>query len=276
MLLTRQPKAAALYEEAAGTVKTVRGGLSEIDNWKSEVDSFYPEAAIHMAWESIPNYDTKTSVKNLKYGLDLIEMLADIGCKSVISTGSCWEYGEQSGSLGEEMPLKPFNAFSAAKNELHCLGREIARERSMQFIWTRLFYVYGPGQKDSSLIPYIINCALKGEKPKVKTPHAKNDFIYVSDVGKAISAIVTFRHNSYEIYNIGSGYSTSVQEIIKIVCEKLNRPCEKRVPDGVNNNSYDNFWADISRVKKHLNFEPRTSIADGIDKMILSINPNQH
>ena len=147
-------------------IRTISGNLSNINSWKEEVNNFKPDAVIHMAWEGLPNYDSETSIKNLKYGLNLIKMLAQIGCKLFMSTGSCWEYGQQTGELKEDDTLKPFSAFSAAKNCLHWSGREIAQENDMVFVWTRLFYVYGPGQKENSLIPYIIKCIKKKKETR--------------------------------------------------------------------------------------------------------------
>lgn len=248
-------------------VDIVRGDLSDIEKWKDKVKRFKPQVAIHLAWESLPNYDAKTSIRNLNYGLDLITLLVESGCESVICTGSCWEYGQQTGKLNEDVPLKPTNAFTAAKNALHWLGKEIAREHGMHFIWTRLFYVYGPVQRETSLIPYIINCVRQGKKPEVKTPWVKNDFVYVEDVARAISAIVK-KHEQDGIYNIGSGYSTSVKDIVELICERFNFPYERSMLNKPSDSSGVDFWADISKIKRDTGWEPQTGIKEGIQKTI--------
>lgn len=223
--------------------------LADINDWKKEIEDFKPEATIHLAWDGLPDYSAKTSIKNLKYGLDLINMLAQTSCKTILSVGTCWEILAQ-----------PFNAFSAAKNALHFLGEGIAKENNMNFIWTRLFYVYGPGQRESSLIPHLINCKKAGEKPEIKTPDAKNDFIYIQDIVEALDMIIRKGRNS-AVYNIGSGELTSTREIAKII-----------FPDFDILESEDNLdngpCADISRIKKEIGWEPRTNIKQGIQKTI--------
>ncbi len=266
LLLSRQPRNSVSSLELAN-FDMIRGDLTSIDKWKDEVGQFRPEVAVHLAWEGIPNYDAKTSVRNLNYGLSLITMLAELGCKSIICTGSCWEYGKQSGKVSEDMVLKPSTAFTAAKNALHWVGREIAREHDMHFIWTRLFYVYGPGQRESSLLPYIISCVRQGRKPEVKTPSVKNDFIYVGDVARAISAIVK-KPQKDGVYNIGSGSSTSVQQIVEIVCDKLSFPYERSGLNSPTNSSVVDFWADISRIKSDTGWKPKIGIKDGIQRTI--------
>jgi nucleoside-diphosphate-sugar epimerase len=264
LLLSRQPESAF---SKMPDVAVVQGDLSDAANWKNKVKRFKPQAAIHMAWESLPDYDARTSIRNLNYGLNLITLLAESWCESVICTGSCWEYGQQAGKLREDIALKPFNAFSAAMNALHWVGGEIASEHDMRFIWTRVFYVYGPGQRGTSLIPYIIDCVRKGENPEIKTPWAKNDFVYVEDVARAITAIV--RESKKDgVYNIGSGSSTSVQQIVEIVCNKFNSPekCSK-IANATDSPVVD-FYADISKIRSDIGWEPQIGIGEGIGKII--------
>jgi len=51
-----------------------------------------------MAWEGIPDYGPKTSIKNLIHGLNFIKLVSKTPCKYIISLGSCWEYGKKLGN----------------------------------------------------------------------------------------------------------------------------------------------------------------------------------
>ena len=250
------------------TVNVVKGDLSNINNWIEEVRAFNPDITIHMAWEGIPNYDEQTSNRNLKYGLDLIKTLGEIGCKRIIATGSCWEYGKKTGEISEDLEINPSNPFTIAKNTLREKGRGIAKENNMEFIWIRFFYVYGPGQKNHSLIPHIINSMQAGNKPEVKTPYSKNDFVYVEDVAEAISDILN-RGKGGEIYNIGSGYSTEIKKIIELVY-KHYMPDEKYIPtvEKPMGNDIVDFWADVSKIKNEIKWEAKTTIEEGVEKTI--------
>ncbi|MFW9996699.1 MAG: NAD-dependent epimerase/dehydratase family protein [Candidatus Odinarchaeota archaeon] len=257
------------FLEVYDSLKLVSGDLLDISAWKQYLEDFSPESVIHMAWQGIPNYKARTSVRNLQNSLNFFLTLAEIGCKQVLTTGSCWEYGRTEGKLSEEMPPRPHNPFSAAKNALRIMGEEIAKENGMQFIWTRFFYVYGPGQKTSSLLPYIINSVLKREKPTVKTPNSKNDFIFVEDVAAAVTMIVKNCKRDQAIYNIGSGYSTSVRKLMEIVYEKS----KTSLPNDIfakkqSTSDIVDFWADISRIKKEIGWKPKVSIDQGIAKML--------
>ncbi|MFC1917401.1 NAD-dependent epimerase/dehydratase family protein [Chloroflexota bacterium] len=266
LLLSRKPEASVSLREMPA-VDFISGDLAHINIWGHEVERFKPQAAIHLAWESIPDYSARTSVRNLDYGLNLITLLAEVGCESFICTGSCWEYGEQSGKLSEDMIPKSANAFTAAKNAFHFLGREIAKENNMQFVWTRLFFVYGPGQRETSLIPHIINHVQKGEPPEIKAPSAKNDFVYVEDVARAICAIAK-RPPKYGVYNIGSGSTASVQQIVRTIYDKLSLSDKYDPANKPVDNFPVDFWGDISKIKQDFGWEPEIGINEGIQNVI--------
>jgi nucleoside-diphosphate-sugar epimerase len=255
-------------EKTKHEIFVLRKRLGDIKKWQSEVAHFKPQVAIHLAWEGIPDFSAVMSIKNLQYGLDLFRMLARIGCQRIITVGSCWEYGTHQWKLNEEMAVRPFNAFTAAKNALHWLGQEIAKESKVQFIWARLFYVYGPGQKKQSLIPYIIDCAQRGIKPEIKTPKVKNDFIYIEDVIKALICLIE-KNGENSIYNVGSGKATSIEKIIQIIYDKLQKKISfPKSFNQSNKGTITDFWADISRMKKDFGWAPQTQLSQGIQKTI--------
>lgn len=250
-----------------GKVNFILGNLENISAWKTKVKRFKPEMTIHIAWEGIPDYGIKTSLKNLYFGLELYKFLAEINCKTILTTGSCWEYGGQNGKLSEEVLVKPFNAFTSAKNSLNFLGQEIAKDANMNFIWTRLFYIYGPGQKEQSLIPYLIKCAKNNITPEIKNPNAENDFVYVEDVADAICKIL-FKSDKSSVYNIGSGKLTSVQEIISIIFDEFGRSKQFIKKTAKQTDSLSYFYADLNKIKREIGWKPMTNIKNGISKTI--------
>jgi len=108
----------------------------------------------------------------------------------------------------------------------------------------------------------------EGKKLKIKTPSARNDFIYIDDAAKSIVMILE-KCNQSTIYNIGSGHPTSIYNIIKIVYNELNiQYKQKDKPFKLDNILFDNFWADISKIKKEIGWEPKIGIHEGIKKML--------
>lgn len=251
-------------------VDSVKGDLSDVEKWKRRLKKFKPEAAVHLAWEGIPDFSYKQSVKNLYDGLALFAALADAGCKKIVVTGSGYEYGSRVGKVREGMSVAPASSIAAAKHSLHLMGEELAKERRMDFIWLRPFNPYGGGQRAESLIPHITHCVAGNIPLRLKNPLAQGDFVYVGDVAQAIADAVA-RGRGCATYNVGSGRLTSVKDIAKIVCEEMGasreyykdfvRTIKKGRPAG-------GLCADLKNVRKGIGWRPTTDIKTGIKKTI--------
>ncbi len=130
----------------------------------------------------------------------------------------------------------------------------------------RPFNVYGPGQNENFLIPSIIQQVLNADKVTVKDLEPKRDYIYIDDL---ISAILKSLNNvnGLNIFNVGSGISYSVADLIRTVqqIKQSNLP----VVSG-NERRKDEIMdtiADISKAKRELGWEPKCSLEQGIKKM---------
>lgn len=251
-------------------ISFIEGNLASLGNWEKTLEAFKPQATIHLAWEGIPDYSSQNSIKNLKYGLSLIELLAKLNCQTILVTGSLWEYGQQKGKLSEDMYTKPFNAFTAAKTSLYLLGRELARENNITFLWTRLFNVYGPGQKNTSLIPYLINCTQENKEMEIRNPSNKNDFIYVEDIADAISELL-LKCKKSEIFNIGSGKLISVKSIIDEIFSVFKLKQKYKKTQQKQTDTLTHFYADISKIKKEIGWQPKIDMDEGLKRTINSI-----
>ena len=102
----------------------------------------------------------------------------------------------------------------------------------------------------------------------MRTPQNANDFVYVDDVAKAFSDAVS-KPTPSGIYNLGSGFSTSVLEICRqaeqfvLGSDSLTCELEEKTQESVCD---VDFWADYSNAKQFLGYLPETSLSDGINK----------
>ena len=240
----------------------LRGDVVRINRVAGKIKKFRPDAAIHLAWEGIPKSDPRFNKRNLQGSLRTIKALAMAGCKTMVVAGSCHEYGEPGKKVNERSPLHPYNALYATKVFLYEKGAKIAAKYGMRFIWTRLGFIYGPGQRRASLIPYLLDSIRKGESPMLKNPKGGNDFIYVDDVARAFAQILNKKHlGMNKIYNVGSGRLSGIFEVVQKVYQSLGLAVPKSVkrvskPHG--------FFMDISKIKKEIGWKPRTSLKAGI------------
>jgi|WetSurMetagenome_2_1015567.scaffolds.fasta_scaffold223543_2 UDP-glucose 4-epimerase len=248
----------------------VQGDLQNHKNVGDMIKNFGAEALVHLAWQGLPDYSEEMCERNFINSMNLFREAANAGCALLLSTGSCWEYLGRSGMLNEDDQMGGASIFSAVKNSLRLIGEAISRKRGTSFYWLRLFFVYGPGQRNQSLIPYIVRSIKSGQSPVIQTPHARNDFIFVEDVARAVADVIDHRPRNV-VYNVGSGTSTSVEAVIRAAYGQVGKPVDEDIFREVRGESGDNFWADISRISVDTGWWPKYDIASGIRATIESM-----
>ena len=271
LAISRSPRT----DQSQSSVVWLKADLSQPSTYKAMIEDFTPEVIIHLAWQDIPDFSFTKSMTNLQQSLEFLSFVSDLGsCKKILVSGSCWEINRTQGEYPDIHHIKPINHFTWAKNSL-CSWLEMkCSNLDIQFAWFRIFFVYGPKQRDSSLIPSILTNLREGRLPPIKTPYDSNDYIFINDVVDAFTGAV-FGDFISGIYNLGSGKSSSVLEIcslseqIVLGSNTLTNNLQKNLePDS----EHLNFWADISKTTKVLGWAPKITLENVIKKTWQYIN----
>jgi len=267
----------AIYRRDPGTlpenIRVISGDLDSPDDLFIRLSVIRPEVCIHLAWEGIPDYGFNQSLRNLENSSKLMQHLVEnCGCKKIIAAGSCWEYNKSFGPCDEKDPGSPGgNHFVWAKRSICDFGLMLASRYKISFLWTRLFYVYGPGQRSGSLIPTLTETLLKGETPNVQTPSNANDFVYVDDVADAMIHLV-YREVPTGIYNLGTGRSVPVWEVCEILERSLGyAPSCAAQMRKIHNPATADFWAETTKIESVLDWHARTSLEKGIEQYLIPL-----
>ena len=246
-----------------GAPRALRGDLYEPDSYRAEIKRFRPDCAIHLAWSGLPDYSLGNCRRNLLAGIDLFEALGRAGCNRIFAAGTCWEYGNLTGALKESEQSVDTGMFAAFKIALHAIGQSCCQADVGRFIWGRPFFVYGPGQRASSLIPSCYHSLSDGSAPAINNPMAVNDFVHVADVADAIRVLVE-SDEAAGTYNIGTGRPTAVWEVVNAVAANLSlNPVYHDMPPA----AVTGFWADTGRMEA-LGWRPAMTLEAGIAQTI--------
>ena len=125
---------------------------------------------------------------------------------------------------------------------------------------------YGPYQFPEKLIPLCLVNILKGKSlPIYGDGKQKRDFIHVNDVVRANYKCMISNING-EIFNVGSGNPQTINYLIELIGggEKVYLPKRPGEPNIT--------FADISKIKKLLNWEPKISFEEGVNEMLNNIS----
>lgn len=260
-------------------VKMIKGDLNNFNKLKKRIVKFNPNALIHCAWQSMPDYSFKVSQKNYissKLFFDFI--VKETGCKKIIVAGSCLEYGVDKGECNENKKTiisKSFNYcknFIKFKNSLYKYYIKRCDELSINLVWFRIFFAYGQGQRKKALIPYILKLIKKKKQIVLKNPLHRCDYIYIKDVAKAFKYSLEKNIDS-GIYNLGTGKSVYNYKIANYLLKQKNCKISIKSKKSTKNliNKKINFWANTKKTKKYLDFKTKYSIEKGI-KDLLNFN----
>lgn len=172
--------------------------------------------------------------------------------------------------IPEDHVIRPISPYGASK----AMGEEVlelySRIYGLRYITLRLFNVYGPGQNPSyaGVITRFIESVSMGRPPTIYGDGSQTrDFIHVLDVARAIELAIEKRPFG-EAINIGSGRSISILELAKIVMRLAKiegEPFFERKRPG----DIMHSCADIRKAREILGFEPRISLEDGINELLV-------
>ena len=181
---------------------------------------------------------------------------------------SSYLYGEpESLPVSEDHPVKAYNPYSHTKVLAENACHFYSRAYGLKIVILRPFNAYGPGQPSRFIIPEIIAKVKDRDVDLVEVMdlRPRRDFIYIDDLTNAIRLSVNAPHG---IYNLGSGYSVSVEEIIKEVMEITGIRKKYRGRGSERPNEIFDLYADITRAKRELNWEPLIRFEQGLAQCI--------
>ncbi len=273
MAVSRQPVTELMKDAVLSRVKWISSSLNLNEQGFDQLKAFGPEIVIDLAWEKIPDFSFAVSLENLNNQLSFFNKILEIpSVKKVVVAGSAFEYNKKQGACIETEICIPHNHFTWAKNSLKEFLQFKCLEKNITLAWTRIFYVYGPGQRSGSLIPTIIRSLLNGQSPGIRTPQNANDFIYIDDVSLGLMALAE-KNIPSGVYNLGSGEARKVGEVVRMVEKCIIVPdsvgdAVTLVPDSVGDENGDESWGDITHTTKTINWKPVVSLEEGIRKTI--------
>lgn len=226
-----------------------------------------PTHLLHLAWYVAPGAYW-TSLENVRWvsaGLDLAREFADAGGQRAVFVGTCAEYEPSAEPMVEGVtPLRPSTLYGASKTALHVAAMAYLTQRGISCAWAHLFYLFGPAEHPSRLVPSVINALLDGEPFECGRPDDVLDFLHVDDVAGALAALIASPVTGD--VNIASGQPVSVGELCGRIAAKIGRPELITYREGNEDRSV--VTATTSRLFDEVGWRPTFPLDTGIDATI--------
>lgn len=193
----------------------------ETEWWQAALSGH--DALIHAAWyvEPVIYLNSPLAVHCAWGSAAMVSAAASAGVSHFVGLGTCMEYRLPSAHLGPDAPLGPDNLYAASKLATFFMTKRRAEAASMRFTWCRLFYLYGEGEYEKRLVPYLRKCLEAGEVAQLSAGTQVRDYIDVVDAGRMIASIVDTGQQG--VVNICSGQPVTIRAFAEGIADEYGR-----------------------------------------------------
>ena len=168
--------------------------------------------------------------------------------------------------IKENAPIEATNPYALSKLLSEKLCYFYKNNFQVNNIILRVFNLYGPGQPKEYLLSKITNQVRYENIIKVDDLSPKRDYVYIDDLCSAIVKAINYKGNEH-IFNIGSGKSYSVKEVIDFIQNIYGTSFNIKEKKLIRKNEILNTIADINLAKKELGWLPIYDLKEGLKKI---------
>lgn len=248
--------------------------LKDYNKLEKFILKFKPQIILHFAaYGTYPRkqQELREMVETNLWGtINLINACSKIKFKCFINTGSSSEYGIKSKPMRETDFLEPDNPYGITKAAATIYCQYTAKKFGLPIVTMRPFAVYGYLEEKERLIPTVIKSCLTNSELKLSSPNSVRDFVFIEDVIEVyFRAIKNIQKVKGEIFNLGTGKQNTVGEVVRIIKKITNSSVKPQYGEMKIVQSEPKHWlADISKIKKLLNWQPKYDLEKGLKKNV--------
>jgi nucleoside-diphosphate-sugar epimerase len=181
------------------------------------------DTLIHIAWYAEPGLYLQSSKNTdcLQGTLNLAKGAAQAGVRRFVGIGTCFEYDLSQGMLSVTTALKPLTPYAGAKVASYFALSQWLPSHSIEFVWCRLFYLFGQGEDARRLVPYLRAKLAAGELAELTSGNQIRDFIDVAEAGHLIASAAL--GTAVGPINICSGIPITVKQLAENIADEYGR-----------------------------------------------------
>lgn len=202
--------------------------------------------------------------------LNLLELARQRNIKQFVFGSSSSVYGINAKvPFSEEDPVRqPISPYAATKAAGELLCHTYSHLYNIRFVCLRFFTVYGARQRpDLAIHKFAKLITEKKPIPVFGDGSTRRDYTYVDDIISGVRAAIDYNETMYEVINLGESRTVELQELISIIEDKIGKKAIiNRQP--LQPGDVPQTFADITKARRFLGYNPQTQIEDGIEKFV--------
>lgn len=215
-----------------------------------------------------PVFDAKTNIIGT---LNILEAMRKNDVKTIVFAASTSVYGDPIKlPINELHPLNPLTPYAVGKTACENYIRIYSEMYGIKSVRLRYFNVYGPRQRPDSpysgVISIFADKIRKGENIVIYGDgNQTRDFVNVSDVVNA--NILAAEYGKSDVFNVGTGIPTSLNDLIDIMSEITGRKPEVDYKEARQGDARESY-SDMTKIKDKLGFESKIELSEGLRELL--------
>lgn len=171
--------------------------------------------------------------------------------------------------IDEQAELKVNNPYGFSKLSGENLCQFYHETFQVPVLVLRPFNIYGAGQRENFLIPYLVEQITNPAKKivEVNDINPRRDYLHVNDLC-ALLYKALINHKGFNVFNVGYGRSYAVGEVIEMISNIVGEKKEIHAKNIVRTNEINDVVADIAKAKKMLSWEPEINFETGLELVV--------
>lgn len=195
----------------------------------------------------------------------LLDFAKESGVRQFVFASSSSVYGVNKNlPWKEDEQLLPISPYAMTKLAGEMAGHVFSSLYGIRFIALRFFTVYGPSQRPDLAIHKFVKSILMDQPITMYGDGSTSrDYTYVDDIVQGVLSAINYDKSLFEIINLGDNYAVPLNELVNNIEEVIGRKAKiNRLPEQPGD--VPRTFADISKAKRLLNYQPTTQLKDGL------------
>jgi UDP-glucuronate 4-epimerase len=261
----------------AGHFEFVPADICDLGALRAAFEKTRPAAVIHLAARAgvRPSIEQPLLYERVNIGgtLNLLELCREFRVPKFLFGSSSSVYGATARApfSEDQSELRPISPYAATKLAGEMLCYTYAHLFGLTAVCLRFFTVYGPRQRPDLAI-HKFTALLEAEKPLpiFGDGSTGRDFTYVDDIVAGLLAALDYEPATrprFEVFNLGNSHPVRLAELVEALERATGRKA-RRVAKPAQPGDVPLTWADLSKSKRLLGYEPQTSLDEGLRRFV--------
>lgn len=273
--IKRRNVASALSSSRA---RLIEADICDTRGLESALGSETIDVIVHLAARAGVRPSLERPIDYVRTNVEGTQSLLDIATRRGIRP---FVLGSSSSVYGDSTPVpfseaafaaEPISPYAATKRAAELICYAQAHLAAMSVMCLRLFTVYGPRQRPDLAIHKFARLMMRGEEiPFFGDGSSERDYTFIDDIvdgiERALDWTIAAPPGAFEIVNLGESVTTPLSRLVELIASELGiEPRLRRLPHQPGD--VQRTYADVSRARELLGYDPRTSMQQGITSFI--------